>query len=549
MSDRLAQHLSGLLRRFEPRAGAELEDAAMGLFRGLDQGHVCLDRDIFPGLDALAPVLRSLDAVVGGPGECKPLILDGGRLYLARYWRYEADTAEMLRRLARPALVQPDAGRLERLVRIVFGAEDPDPHQAAAVRGAVARNLAVISGGPGTGKTTTVAKILAVRQLLASPGAPLRIKLAAPTGKAADRLREAVAGAKKSLPEEVRSSIPEEASTLHRLLGMTAGQPRRNRVNPLQLDLLVIDEASMIDLSLMAKVLDALPSGAALILLGDRDQLDAVQPGSVFGDLCRSEDPGVLRESLFPLVKSYRFDSGSGIGSLAKAVNDGDVEAAMGILRSDPSGQVAWMHTESPDDDKLLVSQVLAWLRPYFRLVEGAAPATDCFAAFNRVRLLTPLREGPADVATMNERIVGWLRREAVETADWYPGRPLLVTVNSYALHLFNGDVGITLPDGQGRLGAVFPGDGGTWRRFAPARLPSHEPAFALTVHKSQGSEFDTVLLLVPPGDNPVISRNLLYTAITRAKTRCMIWGSEAALRQAIARKPMRASGLWERMQ
>jgi exodeoxyribonuclease V alpha subunit len=181
-------------------------------------------------------------------------------------------------------------------------------------------------------------------------------------------------------------------------------------------------------------------------------------------------------------------------------------------------------------------------------LVEGGAPATDCFAALNRVRLLTPLREGPADVATMNERIVGWLRREAAEAADWYPGRPLLVTVNSYSLHLFNGDVGVTLPDAQGRLGVVFPGEGGTWRRFAPARLPSHEPAFALTVHKSQGSEFDTVLLLVPHGDNPVVSRNLLYTAITRAKSRCVIWGSEAALRQAITRKPLRASGLWERL-
>jgi exodeoxyribonuclease V alpha subunit len=311
---------------------------------------------------------------------------------------------------------------------------------------------------------------------------------------------------------------------------------------------LVIDEASMIDLSLMAKVLDALPSGAALILLGDRDQLDAVQPGSVFGDLCRSEDPGVLRESLFPLAKSYRFDSGSGIGSLARAVNDGNVEAAMGILRNDPSGQVTWVETERPDEDKALVDQVLAWLRPYFRLVEEGASAADCFAAFNRVRLLTPLREGPADVGTMNERIVGWLRRDAVEAADWYPGRPLLVTVNSYTLHLFNGDVGVTLPDAQGRPGVVFPGDGGTWRRFAPARLPSHEPAFALTVHKSQGSEYDTVLLLVPPGDNPVVSRNLLYTAITRARSRCLIWGSEAALRQAVARKPVRASGLWERL-
>jgi exodeoxyribonuclease V alpha subunit len=552
MSEILAQRLSGLLKNMEPKAGAELEAAVAALFRGLSEGHVCLDGSISDKLDAWLPALRKLDSVVGSPGEYKPLIADGGRLYLTRYWKYETDVAAALRRLAGSVNALPDEARLGECLARVFAGEDPDPHQLAAVRGAVLRNLTIISGGPGTGKTTAVAKILAVRQMLAPEGKLLTIRLAAPTGKAADRLRESVAAVKRglALPEAVKALIPEEASTLHRLLGInrSSGAAGRDRTRQLRLDLLVIDEASMIDLSMMAKVLDALPPGAALILLGDRDQLDAVQPGSVFGDLCRTEGSGALRDSLFTLTRSHRFETSSGIGSLAKAVNAGDEVAALSILRGDRSGQITWIETDRPDEDGRLVDQVLAWLRPYFHLVGGGASAADCFEAFGRFRLLTPLREGPGDVGTMNARITEWLRRDGVDVADWYPGRPLLVTVNNYTLRLFNGDVGIALKDDKGRLAVAFPGEGDTWRRFAPARLPSHEPAFAFTVHKSQGSEFDTVLLLVPPGDNPVVSRNLLYTAITRAKSRCMIWGSEAALRQAIARKPLRASGLWDRL-
>ncbi|MCC6398865.1 MAG: exodeoxyribonuclease V subunit alpha [Bacteroidetes bacterium] len=575
--ENFARSLSTLLRRLEPSAGTELEDAVLALASGLDEGHVCADIRLDETVRRAIPSLRKMRQIVGYPGEYKPLVLDGDRLYLGRYWHYEHVVESALRRLSRRADTQVDAGRLHDCLQRVFpeGLENND--QAFAALGAAVRNLTIISGGPGTGKTTTVSRILALKLMLRPPGARYVIKLAAPTGKAADRLREAIGRAKAGmdLSGEEKHLIPEEAFTIHRLLGIrdNSGRPARNAENPVHADLVVLDEASMIDLSLMTRIVEALPPEAGLILLGDKDQLDAVQPGSVFGELCGEHGysawflslaenvlgerrtaaggQGGLSDSLFILGKSYRFGEDKGIGRLARAVTGGDDDEAIRILRSDTSGELVWDERIEKTPGYFPEKAVAAWLRPYFALVSSRAPEGECFQALNRFRLLTPLRDGVGSVQSLNDRVEQWLRQEGFVEGEqlWYPGKPVMVGENNYTLNLYNGDVGITMADRGGSLRVVFPGEAGTFREFPPARLPVHDLAYATTVHKSQGSEFDEVLLILPEGESPVMTRNLLYTGITRARKRCTILGTEAMVRAGIRRKPRRMSGLGEKLQ
>ncbi len=567
-----ARSLSALLRKSEPTAGPELDEAVLALASGLEEGHVCLDVDSDQKIKATVAALRKLRTIVGEPGEFKPLILDGRRLYLARYWYYEHTVESALRKLSVPVETMPGEEALRSSLRRVFPEGWTNNEQVFAALGAAVRNLAIISGGPGTGKTTTVSRILALKVMLRPPGSRYVVRLAAPTGKAADRLRETISRAKTTmdLPEETRRLIPDEASTIHRLLGIRheSGRPAYNASNPVHADLIVLDESSMIDLSLMTRVVEALRPGAGLILLGDKDQLDAVQPGSVFGELCGeqvytpeflalarkvlgeisvppSRGAG-LRDALFILTKSYRFGEASGIGRLARAVNAGDDDEAIRILSSDASGELIWHKTVSGGGEVFPENAVAHWLQPYFDLVHGKAPEAECFEAFARFRLLTPLRDGPGGVGALNELVQQWLKRQGIITTgqEWYPGKPVIITANNYTLNLFNGDVGITLADADKNLRVVFPGEAETFRAYPPARLPDHMPAYATTVHKSQGSEFEDILLLIPDVESPVITRNLLYTGITRARRRCEVWGTEAVIRAGIGRKPQRMSGL-----
>ena len=574
--EHFARFLSALLRKQEPSAGPALDDAVLALTSGLEEGHVCLDIESDEKVRNAIPALRKMQTIVGGPGDYKPLILDGNRLYLARYWHYEQIVESAFRKLTSSASPHVDPRSLHDTLKRLFPEGLDGNEQAFATLGAAVRNLAIISGGPGTGKTTTVSRILALKLMLRPPGSPYVIKLAAPTGKAADRLRDAISHAKAALdiPEADRQLIPEDASTVHRLLGMRqgSGRPARNADDPLHADLLVLDEASMIDLSLMARIADALRPGAGLVLLGDRDQLDAVQPGSVFGELCgdhgysasflslagevlstrrpQTEHEGGLCDSLFILNKSYRFKEDQGIGRLARAVNAGDEDEAIRVLRTDTSGELRWNEHLERTSDYFPEKAVAAWLRPFFEIVRTRAGETKCFDAFAQFRLLTPLREGRGSVQALNDRVEQWLRQERLVAgeAKWYPGRPVMIAENNYTLNLFNGDVGITMDSGEGSPMVAFPDGGDTFRNFPPARLPGHALAYATTVHKSQGSEFDEVILLIPEVDSPVITRNLLYTGITRAKKRCTIWGTEAMIRAGIRRKPRRMSGLGERL-
>jgi exodeoxyribonuclease V alpha subunit len=519
--------------------------------------------------------------VVARPGELRPLVLDdAGRLYLYRYWEYEKRLAEDLLTRALAPVEIDDALLRAGLAQYFPNSADVEQKLAAAT--AVLRRFCVISGGPGTGKTTTLVKILA---LLAEQAhnRNLAIGLAAPTGKAAARVQEAVRTALGKLPLDlfVRETVPQHASTLHRLLGARPDSvyPRHHRGNPLALDVLVVDEASMADLALAAKLVDALPQHARLIFLGDKDQLASVEAGAVLGDVCArsgmspsfakrvSTVSGVpvgkmgavakqgataLSESVALLHRSYRFGPESGIGTLARLVNEGRGDEALALLGSGKHGDIAWRTMGARELTAALAKVAAERVLPFMSLVRSHAPAEEIFDRFDDFRMLCAHRNGADGVIAVNRVIEDLLREHGFVHAreKWYAGRPVMVTRNDYNLQLFNGDVGIALPDtaAGGALKVHFPASDGRVRAFAPARLPEHETVFAMTIHKSQGSEFGHVLMILPREPSPVTSRELVYTGITRAKRGVEIWGTEGPFREAIARRVVRASALRERL-
>jgi exodeoxyribonuclease V alpha subunit len=573
----LERALLDALQRLEPQAAEAVLAAAALCSEALARGDVCLSladwagRQPWPGsllrLPALPAWRQQLQdsALVGAPGAYAPLILDGERLYLARYHAYEVRLAQRLLALAAERPVVDEARLSESLQRLfAFNRQSPDWQRLAAAQ-AVRRQLAVISGGPGTGKTTTVVRLLAA---LLEQSPALAIGLAAPTGKAAARMAEAIRDAKAELPvsEAFKAALPETARTLHRLLGSRGDSPavRHHAGNPLPLDVLVVDEASMIDLALMAKLVEALPPGARLILLGDKDQLAAVEAGTVFAELCegRGFDAAAaaelqrltgqpvpvqaptsrLGDAVVLLSHSHRFAGDSGIGELARRVNAGDARGTLALLAEDRPDLVWNAH---PAQNGLL-ERLDSGYAGYLEAVRAAEPkiAFEAFAAF---RVLTAQREGSWGVAGINEAFEARIRRRfSFGNARWYPGRAVMVRQNDYALGLFNGDIGLCLNSAQG-LRVFFESDEG-YRSFVPTRLPSHDSAFAMTVHKSQGSEFAEVLLVLPEQPSPLLTRSLLYTGITRAKRRVELWSLAARLQEAVITRAERAGGLAARL-
>jgi len=660
----------------------------------LGRGHVCLDlaatlrgpgqvlnlppefrfQSSEAGLIAPAELLRDLSLrawesaldsrVVSDGGAVAPLVYDGGRLYLYRYWRYEQQVAHGIASRLRPCLnVERNAGldepgsaarrvpsedRVRAIIDVLFGGP---PDEGAAIDWqrlacalAAQQRFSIVTGGPGTGKTTTVVRLLALLQALHHEGTaagragsgpsvervsesasdhpdmpwlPLRIQLAAPTGKAAARLSESIAGKVGELPLEqlpggavLTAAIPVQVTTLHRLLG---GRPhvqsrRYHAGNPLPLDVLVIDEASMVSLSDMAHVMAALPAQAQLILIGDKDQLSSVEAGSVLGELCRRAEGGhylpstarwleraagvsvpqavvdpagnALDQAVAMLRVSHRFGEHSGIGKLAFSVNAGRVDEAQALLDAPPS-DLAHVRVDSVQD------------ADFGRLIaDGSTGASDVSAASSQVRrcgyghylgevahepdsedprvfdewaaevlraqracqLLCVLRSGPWGVDGLNAAIARILHRRGLisSLSGWYAGRPVMVTRNNPALRLTNGDIGVVLPYPVAglpdkALRVAFPdNDGAGVRWFAPNRLDDVETVYALTVHKSQGSEFHHAMLVLPPAPTPVLTRELLYTGITRASSWFTLVnpGGAGLLRQAIRQRIYRSGGL-----
>jgi exodeoxyribonuclease V alpha subunit len=513
-------------------------------------------------------------AVVGAPGEFKPLILDdANRLYLHRYWRYEEELSEALLSRSAPAVF--DHARLKAGLARLFPGSDPqvtDWQQIAALA-AVTRRFCVISGGPGTGKTSTVVKVLALLLEQMAQG-DCRIALAAPTGKAAARLKESILGG-ISHAEEVRELIPEDVFTIHRLLGYLKGSCsfRHNRDNPLPYDLVIVDEASMVSLPLMAKLVDALRQDTRLILLGDRDQLASVEAGAVLGDICNSgallgfspefvqlareltghelqtqHSAGALGDAVVQLQKSYRFSAASGIGRVGTLVNDGQGAAALAAFLDEGFPDLT-LSTTAPASElaEVLAERILSGYGAY---LEQDSPA-EAFATFGEFRILCAMRTGPYGVEALNRLVEERLSRAGLikPGGRWYAGQPVMITRNDYNLGLFNGDIGLILPDPDsgGELRAFFPGGSGM-RRVLPLRLPEHESAFAMTVHKSQGSEFDRVLLVLPDRDAPLLTRELIYTALTRAKKSVEMMATNDLFITAVSRRIERRSGLRDRL-
>jgi exodeoxyribonuclease V alpha subunit len=589
--DRQFAALMGRLSHDEPEL--KLAAALVSYYRR--QGHIYLDLEAFDGKGPLEVVpgefgstafppppawierLRASPAV-GKPGDFTPLVLDDrGRLYLRRYWEYETELAHAILRRAKETAPAVDGKALKEALERLFPQEPGGEvdWQMVAAFAASRRRLCIISGGPGTGKTRTAVVLLT---LLIEQNPSVRVGLTAPTGKAAARLQEAVKNAKAGLPcaQQIKDRLPEEAGTIHRLLGSIPNSAyfRHDADNPLPFDVVVVDEVSMVDLALMAKLVAAIPSTARLVLLGDKDQLASVEAGAVLADLCNtgerlnfskefisqyaeatgqklpagtaSTGSGDLADCIVELRRNYRFGQTSGIYELSQAVNDGDADRAIDVLQeaSGTAGsQAVWRVLPEPTALKAALKATV--LDNYTLYLKAAGPA-EALQRFGHFRILCALRGGPYGVENLN-RLVEQILAEAglVDPgAASHPGRPVLITRNDYNLKLFNGDIGVLFPDPQKGLRAYFAGPEQTVRDFLPLRLPEHETAYAMTVHKSQGSEFERVLLILPPAESPVVTRELVYTGLTRASSQVELWGREPALRSAIARRIKRSSGL-----
>lgn len=507
--------------------------------RALRGGSVCVDlRSIaeqvgMPELPWPSPP-EWLQTVRASPlATAQVLRVYGDLLYLDRYWREEQQVCDDVLTLLSSPLTSSATG-LERL--FPAGWEE----QRAAAEVALAQRLTVLTGGPGTGKTTTVARLLAAvaeqAELAGSP--PPRVALAAPTGKAAARLAEAVSLEVSQLAEADRRRLAGlRATTLHRLLGSrpnTSSRFRHHRDNRLPHDVIVVDETSMVSLTMMARLLEAVRPDARLIFVGDPDQLASVDAGAVLADLV----DGLGSAGVVELRTSHRF--GETIGALAQAIRVGDADAALEQLRAGGDA-IAWLDTDNPSD--ALRAPLVA------RAVElrQAALLGDAGAALGILdshRLLCAHRHGPFGVAQWNRHVERWLADKTGQPtwSQFYVGQPLLVTANDYGLGVYNGDTGVVVaaPDGlRAHIGAL---------RFAPSRLGEVETMFAMTIHKSQGSQADEVTVLMPPEDSRLLTRELFYTAVTRARKRVHVVGTESSVRAAIGRRATRASGLSRRL-
>jgi len=554
---------------------------AFALSKHYEQGHVCLnlkevvEKSWHDG-SGFAPDMATWRAsllqtpCVAEAGEHAPMILDGDLLYLQRFWFDESQVAKaLLDRLENPVTIDEKA--LQAGLKRLFSdnhkklQKDEVDWQKIAAALAVQQRFAVISGGPGTGKTTSLVKVLA---LLLEQHADMRIRLAAPTGKAAARMMDAIRAAKSKIAtdESIRQRIPEQASTLHRLLGFSPRGYRHHQDNPVLLDCLVIDEASMVDLPMMARVLDALPKQARLILLGDRDQLSSVDAGNVLGDITghgqslayspsmartlaqytdtdikhipQQSESSCIQDGIALLRKSYRF-SGE-IGALAQHINKGNVKEVMQLLQ-DPSKALHW----NAEGELNSILEVAAKQYKHYLACESAKEALE---SFESCRVLCAVRQGNEGVQSINREMQQRLLGD-MKVGQAVHGMPIMILNNHYELSLFNGDIGLIWKTADG-LQACFPDISGDVRTLPIAILPDYEPCWAMTVHKSQGSEFNDVFLILPvqEGEHHVLSRELFYTAITRSKKSFHLHGRAESIQAAVKHRIQRSTGLAKRL-
>lgn len=524
------------------------------------------DIPVAPNIESWCHLLLKFDCV-GSVGEIAPLILEDRRLYLYRYWYYESQIVEFMsmRLEDKPDI---DASKLTQDLHSLYPVI-PDQtlnQQKLAIALAVKRRFAVISGGPGTGKTTTVINILSV---LLAQQPDMRIQLAAPTGKAAARLMESIRRSIElsNLEQDTLKLIPTQASTIHRLLGFRRDGFRYSRQHRLPVDYVVIDEASMVDLTLMYRLFDALPAQAGVILLGDRDQLASVAAGNVLGDITGQgqvieysqqqtdslssilEQPlpnpagkgSPISDSIALLTHSYRFDAQSGIAQLAQTINQGNSEEAIEFLLA-PGNKLAWHENTNDQPHKTTYQTILS----SYQAVVTSDTVEQAFDAFEHCRVLCAVHTGNFGVQAINLQITRSMRTlQWISPEENFCGKPIIIASNDYELGLFNGDIGLLWYDDDKSLRAYFHDVDQSLRSLPISSLPGHEPAWAMTVHKSQGSEFDSVILILP-GENhrQALSRELLYTAVTRARHNLTIDASKSAIEISCKIRSQRHSGL-----
>lgn len=545
-------------------------------------------------------VLQNHIAFSQDPSQIAPMLFQNGLLYFYRYWKAENRVANYLQQGVRSSPISADIEQDRAILAQLFPHKNPQiDWQKIAVATALTKNFCLISGGPGTGKTYTVARLLAALQLkrLKQELPLLKIALAAPTGKAASRLKESISSSIQGLylPQSLKDQMVTEASTIHRLLGIRPLQdlPKYHQKNPLHIDLLVVDEASMIDLTLMEKLMNALKPTTKLVLLGDKDQLASVEVGSMMGDLgsflaqgyspahcdylqavtgeaVEAKQANVLPicDSLCHLTESRRFGEHSGIGKLARAVNAQQGVGSWQILNESLTDLALIAYPEQAlfaDERKwqqhcvaMVVDKAVELYRTYLDLVKKRVKSPEqveiqaIFEAFQQVRLLSALRVGELGVERLNQIIAEALKKERLihfhQTRENYFGKPILITENSPQLDIFSGDIGIILPDEQGESRVYFNQGEASFRSISLNRLPEYEVAYVMTVHKSQGSEFDHTLLILPLKSNPILTKELIYTAITRAKTQFTLFGNEAIWKQSVRTEIERQSGLREQL-
>lgn len=496
------------------------------------QGHSCIHTNTLEQQLIRKSGLALTDSI-------SPLVLEQSRLYLQRYWHYENRLAIQIKGLLAHSLPHNSLDTI--LDRYFINLINETDWQREAAKKAVTQAFSIITGGPGTGKTTTVVKILALLQEIAAQhNTHLHIALAAPTGKAAMRLQESICLSKNTLPcsETIKKNIPETVSTIHRLLGPRTSSPyfKHYSENPLVYDLIVIDEASMVDLALMSKLVDALKPNSRLILLGDKDQLASVESGAVLADLTNS-----LPEHTFELKKSYRFQGE--IKKLADAVNTQQAEIAWQMLKQGEK-QISLLKED-------LIDFVAEQYRDYLQLIKNNASYIEIFNAFSQFQALCAHRHGENGLIEINLKVENKLfqQNKVQLKGQWYAGRPIMVTQNDIGMMLFNGDIGICLQDKEiNDLAVFFLQADGSIKKVNPSRLPAHETVFAMTIHKSQGSEFEQCLCVLPKQLSPLLSKELIYTAITRTKTKLTLHSSHSIFCQAVSQKVERTSGLNEKL-
>jgi len=544
------------------------------VFNTTESGNTCLDIADLPKIpfyetykseidnnvnEKLIKQLINKNVLCEAPSLSAPFISSGTKIYMKSFYTDESSVAQFIK--TRNAITCENTDVIIPLLDKYF---NEDSMQKAAALNAALNSFCVISGGPGTGKTSTVFKLLAV--LSEASDNPLKIAVCAPTGKAASRLTESIQSQRDLFKNEsFIDQIPDKAYTIHRLLGMFGDSraPKFNKENKLPYDILVADEASMVDISAMAKLTDALDDNCKLILLGDKDQLASVQPGAVLGDICsiapvdsftadRSEvlspmagktlniSQSDYSDITIMLDKSWRYDSDAGIGLLAAASGRGDFDTALDVILNDKTGCVEFI--ELDDSFETVTGK---YILDHYKSYQDAGEPLNALETFNNFRILTPHRNTQGGTTHINAIALKTLFKAGYtdNTKRFYKGMPVMIIENDYSLNLYNGETGLILGDDE--LKACFSIETDVVRKITPARLPDHVPAYAMTVHKSQGSEFDHVLFVLPESDSQILTRELFYTAVTRAKSKLTIISTKDAVRKCLSSKIERSSGLF----